>query len=62
MHKHNEDAHHKEHDHDHDHKVENYFGKERKLSGKFSGLEKMKKSRKDDNSKVEEKALMFSLF
>ena len=51
-----------EQDHDHKHKEENYSGKERKLSGKFSGLEKMKKSRKDDRSKVEEKALMFNLF
>ena len=28
----------------------------------FSGLEKMKKSRKNDASKVEEKSLMFNLF
>ena len=28
----------------------------------FSGLEKMKKSRKSDASKVEEKSLMFNLF
>ena len=28
----------------------------------FSGLEKMKKSRKKDDSKLEEKAFMFNLF
>ena len=28
----------------------------------FSGLEKMKKSRKNDDSKLEEKAFMFNLF
>ena len=28
----------------------------------FSGLEKMKKYRKKDDSKIEEKALMFNLF
>ena len=36
---------------------------ERKVSGKFSGLEKMKKSRNDDTLKKEdEKVYLFNLF
>ena len=36
---------------------------QRKMSGKFSGLEKMKKSRNDDTLKKEdEKAYLFNLF
>ena len=57
-HNHNHEAHHFDHDHKYDDEI---MGKERKLSGKFSGLEKMRKSRKNNDSKSEERAFLFNL-
>ena len=43
---------------------EEAYLEERKMSGKFSGLEKMKKSRNDDDllNKEDEKVYLFNLF
>lgn len=61
-------AHLKSHDSHHNHDQQSNFKEDayqeqRKMSGKFSGLEKMKKSRNDDTLKKEdEKVYLFNLF